>query len=205
MLAPTYAYSVCGSLARALIVASTATPKPIAKTVMPDDLSRSAVAIACVSPPNRSLCLPSVSTITTRGTPARTPGPSSRLCAATSPPEMLVLPKSSCRAFTASVALSARPVRSLRMVAESAKRTTPTWVPLVPPPNWKESAISRANCFTWSIQAFIEPEQSMTSTSSSVASHAGASGGAGGAGAGQWPQLHASGQRYRMILPYVAS
>ena len=88
-------------------------------------------------------------------------------------------------------------------MAESAKRTTPTWVPLVPPPSWNESAISRANCFTWSIHARIEPEQSMTSTSSSEASQAGASGGAGGAGGGQKAQPHASGQRYRMILPYV--
>ena len=131
MLAPTYAYSVCGSLARALIVASTATPKPIAKTVMPDDLSRSAVAIACVSPPNRSLCLPSVSTITTRGTPARTPGPSSKLCAATSPCEMLVLPKSSCRALIAVAAVAAELVSSVRMLAELAKRTTATCVPLL--------------------------------------------------------------------------
>ena len=43
----------------------------------------------------------------------------------------------------------------------------------------------------------------MTSTSSKVASQAGESGGAGGEDGGQKPQPHASGQRYRMILPCV--
>ena len=86
---------MCGSLASALIVASTATPKPMAKTVTPVALSTSDVAIACASPPKLVLCLPSVRTITTRGTPARTPWPSSSRCAARSPSEMLVLPKSS--------------------------------------------------------------------------------------------------------------
>ena len=101
-------------------------------------MSWAAVAMACASPPYVSLCFPSVSTITTRATAGRTraaPG-ASISCAMRSPSEMLVLPRSSCSAAMASVALAAELVRPVSTVAEVAKRTTPTCVPLLAVTPW---------------------------------------------------------------------
>ena len=122
------AYWECGSVARDCMVAATALPNPMAKMVMPLSLSWAAVAMACASPPYESLCLPSVSTITMRVMPGRTfaaPGFRSS-CATRSPSEMLVLPRSSCNALMACVALAAELVSPVSTVAEFAKRTTPT-------------------------------------------------------------------------------
>jgi len=191
------------------MVASTACPKPTANTLIPLALSAADMAMACASPPYSLLCLPSVRTITTRvATLALTFGPVvSSSCATRRPSEMLVLPRSSSSALMALVAVAAELVRSVRTLAAFAKRTTATCVPvleLVSPVYAKDSATSYENCLTWSIHARIEPEQSMTRTSSSVASHDGASGGAGGDGPGQKEHPHASGQRNLMIGPYVA-